>query len=152
MPHSKELMIIYGHAKGMYDMVKASIAGSIIGNILLVLGLSVIVGGVKFKKQTFNRTAAGMGATLLTLSAIGLVVPAIFHFVVGSAHVEQEKELSLEIAIVLFVTYILVFTLRTHKHLYAGKAAQLEDEALSVSGWSKKSPVLVLDRHNCRHE
>lgn len=145
--NAAELIIaLMAMQKGMYDMVKASIAGSIIGNILLVMGLSVIVGGVKFKKQTFNRTAAGMGATLLTLSAIGLVVPAIFHFVVGSAYVEQEKELSLEIAIVLFVTYILslVFTLRTHKHLYAGKAAQLEDEALSVSGWSKRKSVLAL--------
>ncbi|OGW42991.1 MAG: calcium/proton exchanger [Nitrospirae bacterium RBG_16_43_11] len=145
--NAAELIIaLMAMQKGMYDMVKASIAGSIIGNILLVMGLSVIVGGVKFKKQTFNRTAAGMGATLLTLSAIGLVVPAIFHFVVGSAYVEQEKELSLEIAIVLFVTYILslVFTLRTHKHLYAGKTAQLEDEALSVSGWSKRKSVLVL--------
>src|SRR3989337_1200746 len=145
--NAAELIIaLMAMQKGMYDMVKASIAGSIIGNILLVMGLSVIVGGVKFKKQTFNRTAAGMGATLLTLSAIGLVVPAIFHFVVGSAYVEQEKELSLEIAIVLFVTYILslVFTLRTHKQLYAGKAAQLEDEALSVSGWSKRKSVLVL--------
>lgn len=145
--NAAELIIaLMAMQKGMYDMVKASIAGSIIGNILLVMGLSVIVGGVKFKKQTFNRTAAGMGATLLTLSAIGLVVPAIFHFVVGRAYVEQEKELSLEIAIVLFVTYILslVFTLRTHKHLYAGKAAQLEDEALSVSGWSKKKSVLAL--------
>jgi len=144
--NAAELIIaLMAMQKGMYDMVKASIAGSIIGNILLVMGLSVIVGGVKFKKQTFNRTAAGMGATLLTLSAIGLVVPAIFHFVVGSAYVEQEKELSLEIAIVLFVTYILslVFTLRTHKHLYAGKTAQLEDEALSVSGWSKRKSVLV---------
>src|SRR3989304_4453865 len=145
--NAAELIIaLMAMQKGMYDMVKASIAGSIIGNILLVMGLSVIVGGVKFKKQTFNRTAAGMGATLLTLSAIGLVVPAIFHFVVGSAYVEQEKELSLEIAIVLFVTYILslVFTLRTHKNLYASKTTQLEDEALSVSGWSKRKSGLVL--------
>src|SRR4051794_25038213 len=66
---------------GLYDVVKASITGSIIGNVLLVLGLSVLVGGVKYETQTFNRTAAGVGATLLALSAIGLVVPAIFHFI-----------------------------------------------------------------------
>ncbi len=137
--------------KGLYDVVKASIAGSIIGNILLVLGLSVLAGGIKYKKQTFNRTAAGMGATLLTLSAIGLVVPAIFHLVAGSAYTEQEKELSLEIAIVLFATYLLslIFSLSTHKHLYEGEAASLEDEALHVEGWSRKKSILVLLGATC---
>lgn len=150
--NAAELIIaLMAMQKGLYDVVKASIAGSIIGNILLVLGLSVIVGGVKHKKQTFNRTAAGMGATLLTLSAIGLVVPAIFHIVVGSAYVEQEKELSLEIAIVLIATYILslIFTLGTHKHLYEGEAAKVEDEALHVAGWSKKKSIVVLLGATC---
>jgi Ca2+:H+ antiporter len=67
---------------GLLDVVKASITGSIIGNVLLVLGASVVVGGMKYEQQAFNRTAAGLGATLLALSAIGLVVPAIFHLVV----------------------------------------------------------------------
>ena len=57
---------------GLYDVVKASITGSIIGNILLVLGLAVLAGGIKHRRQTFNRTSAGIGATLLVLSAIGL--------------------------------------------------------------------------------
>jgi len=150
--NAAELIIaLMAMQKGLYDVVKASIAGSIIGNILLVLGLSVIVGGVKHKKQIFNRTAAGMGATLLTLSAIGLVVPAIFHIVVGSAYVEQEKELSLEIAIVLIATYILslIFTLGTHKHLYEGEAAKIEDEALHVTAWSRKKSILVLLGATC---
>ncbi|MCC7202565.1 MAG: calcium/proton exchanger [Nitrospirae bacterium] len=150
--NAAELIIaLMAMQRGLYDVVKASIAGSIIGNILLVLGLSVIAGGIKHKKQTFNRTAAGMGATLLTLSTIGLVVPAIFHLVAGSAFVEQEKELSLEIAIVLFATYLLslIFTLKTHKHLYNGDTANLEDEALHVSGWSRKKSVLVLLGATC---
>jgi Ca2+:H+ antiporter len=131
---------------GLLDVVKASITGSIIGNVLLVLGLSVLVGGLKFARQTFNRTAAGLGATLLALSAIGLVVPAIFHLVVHGNPAAHEQELSLEIALVLFVTYLLslVFALRTHKYLYAGETAHAGDEALGVAGWSKSKSVLVL--------
>ena len=136
---------------GLHEVVKASITGSIIGNVLLVLGLSVVVGGVKYETQTFNRTAAGVGATLLTLSAIGLVVPAIFHFIVRGHPDAHEQELSLEIAIVLFITYILslIFALRTHKHLYAGdghghEESQAGEEALGTSGWSKGKSVTVL--------
>jgi Ca2+:H+ antiporter len=124
---------------GLYDVVKASITGSIIGNVLLVLGLSIIVGGLKFKRQAFNRTAASLGATLLALSAIGLVVPAIFHFIVRGNPAAHEQELSLEIAIILFITYLfsLLFSLRTHPHLYVGEHAPGGEEALGVAGWSK---------------
>jgi Ca2+:H+ antiporter len=132
--------------EGLYDVVKASITGSIIGNILLVLGLAIVFGGLKFEVQRFNRTAAGLGATLLALSVIGLVVPAIFHIIVGSGQAARELNLSLEIAIVLFITYILslVFALRTHKHLYAGETPHAHDEALGVAGWSKGQSVTVL--------
>ena len=70
---------------GLYDVVKASLTGSIIGNILLVFGLSALIGGVRFPVQTFNKTAANLGTTMLTLAAIGLVVPAIFHFSLPAA-------------------------------------------------------------------
>src|SRR5215210_7758863 len=129
---------------GLLDVVKASITGSIIGNILFVLGASALAGGLKFERQEFNRTAAGLGVTSLVLSAIGLIVPALFHFVVRGNPAAHERELSLEIAIVLFVTYILslVFALHTHKHLYSGTPAEAQahdaDEALGVTGWSTK--------------
>ena len=86
--NAAELIIaIMALRAGLYDVVKASITGSIIGNILLVFGLSALIGGARFSIQTFNKTAANLGTTMLTLAAIGLVVPAIFHFVVaGSAH------------------------------------------------------------------
>jgi Ca2+:H+ antiporter len=108
---------------GLHDLVKASITGSIIGNVLLVFGLSALTGGLRFEMQKFNATAASLGTTLLVLSTVGLLVPAIFHLVVrGSTAVAREQDLSLEISIVLFVTYILslVFTLKTHRHLYGG--------------------------------
>ncbi len=108
---------------GLPDLVKASITGSIIGNVLLVFGLSVLAGGLKYRLQTFNRTAASLGATMLVLSAIALVIPAIFHQVALGGAAAAERELSFEIAVVLIVTYALslLFALKTHPHLYAGE-------------------------------
>ncbi len=131
---------------GLHDVVKASITGSIIGNILLVLGLSMVAGGIRYSIQQFNRTAAAIGSSLLMLSAIGLVVPAIFHYIVKGSNIAVERGLSLEIAVVLFVTYILslIFSLRTHRHLYVSEASAEHDEALGTGGWSRKRSVLVL--------
>ncbi len=111
---------------GLFDLVKASITGSIIGNILLVFGLSAVVGGARFRTQRFNATAASLGSTLLVLSVVGLLVPAVFHFLVGDTAAAQERTLSLEISIVLMATYVasLFFTLRTHRHLYMGDAGE----------------------------
>ena len=123
--NAAELIIaIMALRAGLFDLVKASITGSIIGNVLLVFGLSALVGGLKFETQRFNRTAASLGSTLLVLSAVGLVVPAVFHMLVGTTAQAAERNLSLEIAVVLMVTYVasLYFTLRTHKHLYMGDA------------------------------
>ena len=114
---------------GLMDVVKASLTGSIIGNILLVLGLSIVVGGLRFPPiQRFNRTAASVGATMLLLASIGLVIPAIFHQVVGEGAVRLERGLSLDISIVLMVTYVLglVFSFRTHSHLYLGTGAAMD--------------------------
>ncbi len=110
---------------GLHDVVKASLTGSIIGNILLVFGLSVLAAGLKHPPiQRFNRTAASLGGTMLVLSAIGLVIPAIFHAMAGAGHTGVERNLSFDISIVLMITYVLslVFSLRTHSHLYLGAA------------------------------
>jgi Ca2+:H+ antiporter len=124
--------------RGLHDVVKASITGSIIGNILLVLGLAILAGGLRVERLRFNATAAATGGTLLMLSAIGLVVPAIFHEIVKSKTPGQERELSLEIAIVLFATYLLslVFSLRTHKHLYAGQPGPAAETTGATPGAS----------------
>jgi Ca2+:H+ antiporter len=107
---------------GMIDVVKASLTGSIIGNILLVLGASVFAGGLKFKQQSFNAAGARMQSTLLTLAAVGLIAPAAFHHLSGPAGAAAEKDLSLEIAIVLLFAYGLglLFTLHTHKEFFEG--------------------------------
>src|SRR6185436_8069266 len=119
--------------RGLYDVVKASLTGSIIGNILLVLGLACLAGGIGRERQLFDRAAAAAGSTLLVLAVIGMVVPAMFQFVAeaavqrgtitGGREALLERTLSLEISIVLFAAYLLslLFSLRTHRHLYAGQ-------------------------------
>jgi Ca2+:H+ antiporter len=106
--------------EGLFDLVKASLTGSIIGNVLLVFGASAFVGGLKHPTQHFNRTAAGMGTTMLLLSVIGLVVPAVFHRLATAGSADTELKLDTEIALVLLATYCasLIFTLRTHRDLY----------------------------------
>jgi Ca2+:H+ antiporter len=127
--------------KGLTDLVKASITGSIIGNVLLVFGASALVGGMRHHTQRFNRTAAGMGTTMLLLSAIGLVVPAVFHRL-AIAYSARELRLDTEIAVVLFVTYCasLVFTLKTHRQLF-GPGEPTDDEK---TGKGIRSSVLML--------
>lgn len=145
--NAAELIIaIIGLQKGLHDVVKASITGSIIGNILLVLGLSVLCGGLRYERQTFNRTAAGVGSTLLAISAIGLLVPALFHQIVLRQQVTHERELSLDIAVILFLTYLLslLFSLRTHRHLYAAAGAHHAGDALETTAWSVKKAVGIL--------
>ncbi|MBI4748916.1 MAG: calcium/proton exchanger [Acidobacteria bacterium] len=146
--NAAELIIAFmALREGLYDVVKASITGSIIGNLLLVFGLSALVGGLKFPNQTFNRTAANLGTTMLALSAFALLIPAVFHAIVfGKAPATHERELSLEISIVLFITYILslIFTLKTHKHLYVGELGDAEEEAIGTHGWSQGKSVGVL--------
>ncbi len=113
---------------GKAEVVKASITGSIVGNILLVLGAAFLCGGLKFRTQKFSLQGARSYATMLFLAAIALVAPAAFHWssgLAGEAVIAKDRDLSLEISIVLFVTYIavLIFSLRTHKQLFTGEAA-----------------------------
>lgn len=158
--NAAELIIaLFALSKGLEGVVKASITGSIIGNLLLVLGLSLIAGGVKFKTQQFEKTAASISATALTLAAIALLIPTVFHFVAGQVPVAQggwtpakEQNLSLAIAVVLFLTYIgtLYFSLVTHKDLFVGEAIQGaaqevgHEEEESGDHWSKGKAAMVL--------
>lgn len=145
--NAAEMIIAFqGLRAGLTEVVKASLTGSILGNILLVLGVSIIAGGMKHKSQKFNRTAATMSATLMALSAIGLLIPAVFHWVtVGQPRadrIEAEANISIEIAIVLFVTYILslIFTLKTHKDLFMGTSQEHQES----SPMSLKTGVIIL--------
>ncbi|HEU4684802.1 MAG TPA: calcium/proton exchanger [Nitrospira sp.] len=130
--------------EGLHDVVKASLTGSILGNILLVLGAAMIAGGLRYERQQFNRTAAGMGASLLLLAAVGLIIPALFHFTASDRGMKIEREVSLEIAVVLFSIYLLslIFSLKTHRHVYAADGQSPAD--LHERPWSKTTAVAVL--------
>lgn len=136
--------------KGETELVKASITGSILGNVLLVLGLAIVLGGLKYRRQTFNRTAAALGATLLGLASIALIIPTVHAELqkregIGSQPSESSLLLlSDEIAIVLAVVYLLslVFTLKTHQHLFAGPEA--EADAHHEAEWSRRTSLIVL--------
>jgi Ca2+:H+ antiporter len=144
--NAAELIIaIVALRAGLFDLVKASITGSIIGNLLLVFGASALWGGLRFQTQKFNRTAAGLSATLLVLSAVALFIPAVFHLVVEPGAGVAERTLSVEIAAVLIITYVLslLFSLRTHKHLYVGEAGTHTDE-LTPARSTSKSVILLL--------
>ena len=130
--------------KGLYPVVKASLTGSILGNILLVLGMAVLAGGLKYKRQQFNVTAARAQATLLTMAAIGMIMPAAFHYLGGSVVHMREDDLSLEISIILLVAYgmHLLFSLGTHKELFAGGGAESGEH--TEAAWSLKRSILTL--------
>jgi len=130
----------------MHEIVKASLTGSIIGNALLVLGLALLFGGARHSVQTFNMTASRTGATLMTLAVVGLLIPDLFIHLAPEAH-GMVQALSREVAVLLLVAYTLslVFSLRTHKHLYVGEpaAAALTTEP-EHQVWSIRKALSIL--------
>lgn len=124
--------------EGLFDMVKASITGAIIGNMLLVLGLSVLLGGIKYKEQKFNAKLAGHNASLMTLAIAALFIPAIFMRELPPVKIET---LSIVIAVVLIIAYLLwlVFSMVTHSDFLADLDPQ-ESEPV----WSKGVSILML--------
>jgi Ca2+:H+ antiporter len=131
-------LMLLAQGPKMFDTVKATLTGSIIGNVLLVLGLAVLAGGARWGRQAFDRTNAGVGATLLTLACAGLIVPTLFFYLYRAAPGQPDRLVSLseEIAVVLVVIYglSLVFTLRTGERVppagpTGGKAAHGRPDA-----------------------
>jgi Ca2+:H+ antiporter len=115
---------------GEVDVVKASITGSILGNLLLVFGLSVLVGGLGREKQVFERTHAGVNTSMLMLAVVGLVMPAVFDLVIyGSLNPNPPliQKISFWTCVVLVATYLasFLFAFKTHKHLFTAEAHHL---------------------------
>ena len=148
--NAAELIIaLFALHKGLIGVVKASITGSIIGNILLVLGAALAAGGFKYSQQRFNRAAMQTSTTSLLLASIGLLVPTIFHYSAAASDGWKPaiaQKLSLAIAAVLFVTYLctLAFSLVTHKDIFSGKTGKPFDPSSRQPVWSKGKAILVL--------
>ncbi len=147
--NAPELIIgLFALAAGQSDLVRASIVGSILGNILLVLGASILAGGIKHKIQTFNQDHAESLSINLLLASLSLSVPAIFtaaYHHTPSARDPDNVRLSVCVAIVLLLLYLasLVFALRTHQDLFRGCDEDVE-EAPEPPVWSKTTALLTL--------
>jgi Ca2+:H+ antiporter len=146
--NAAELIIaIFLVKEGLYDMVKASLTGSIIGNLLLVLGASLFAGGLKYKVQNFNISLAGLSGSLMIVAVIALFVPAVFL----NTHVITDSEsdtLSLIVAGTLIVAYIawLIFSMITHKD-YLSDVTEQKDEELPhehAPVWSRNKSIAYL--------
>jgi Ca2+:H+ antiporter len=141
--NAAELIISFFALKaGLFDVVKASIAGSVIGNILLVLGLSMFCGGLKHRNQKFSKKIVDVSSSMLLFAVIGLSVPAIFTHTLKSELLNTTYEgLSIAVAGVMFLIYILslFFSFYTHKDIYA-----IEHEEGVKAKWSLNKAIIVL--------
>ncbi len=146
--NATELIItILAVKAGQLDVVRASIVGSIIGNLLLVLGLSVFLGGIKHKTQTFDKEVAGAHTVMLVLAVIAILTPSLFVHALPAARATVAanpniETLSLCVAGLLIAVYIggLVFSLRTQQEMYR----QGEEEEYEAPVWNKRTSFLVL--------
>jgi Ca2+:H+ antiporter len=116
---------------GLVDVVKASITGSIIGNLLLVMGLSMLLGGLRYKEQTFQPIVARVNASSMNLAVIAILLPTAMKFSAHEISQNTLQNLSLAVAVVLILVYALtlLFSMKTHSYLYeVGIVETVEDE------------------------
>lgn len=130
---------------GLYDVVKASIAGSIIGNILLVLGAAMLCGGLRRTEQSYVAAAARSQATMLTLAVVALILPAAYRLAAGEAHAPELGSISIWISLVLIAVYAanLLFALVTNRSLFAGSETDHPHEP-EAEMWTMGRAALVL--------
>jgi Ca2+:H+ antiporter len=151
--NAPELIIaLFALNAGLHEVVKASLIGSVIGNVLLVMGASMFFGGLGRERQFFNRTGAVAQSSMLLLAVAAMAMPAIFELVEGkglpapgSERVSYDstvEQLSLAVAIVLILSYVagLIFSLRTHRDLFNPPS----DEAEHGEPWSVRRSVAML--------
>ncbi len=145
--NATELIIgIFALREGLIPLVRASIVGSIIGNLLLVLGASILAGGIKHKIQTFNQDQAQSLSINLLVATLSLSVPALFASHYGqpnSPNNPSVENLSLWVSSILLATYIasLFFSLRTHEALFRNSEEEAESDP---PAWNKRTAFLVL--------
>jgi len=139
--NATELIIsFFALQAGLNEMVKASITGSIIGNLLLILGMAFFFGGLGKDQQEFNTTATKTSASTLLLATAAIVMPAVFVLTSENPSPATIETLSIAVSIIMAVSYLasLLFSLHTHKHLYTA------DTSECIAKWSVKKSVTVL--------
>lgn len=142
--NATELIISFFALKeGLFEVVKSSIAGAVIGNILLVLGASMFAGGLKYKNHPFNQTVSDVPSSMLLFTVLGLCIPALFTHTVDPILLNTRYEgLGLFVAVIMIIIYVLslFFSFKTHKHLYL----MAEDASEHSLKWSLQKSILVL--------
>lgn len=142
--NATELIISFFALKeGLFEVVKSSIAGAVIGNILLVVGASMLAGGLKYKSQQFNVKVSDVSSSMLLFAVIGLCIPALFTHTVDPALLNTRYEgLSIFVAVVMFIIYglSLFFSFSTHKHIYT----ETENGEEHKAKWSLAKAITVL--------
>src|SRR5918995_1653635 len=154
--NAPELIIaFFALLEGLQEVVKASIVGSIIGNVLLVMGAAMLVGGWSREKQTFSRTAANAQSAMLLLALAALISPAAFQLIHGGGlpSIGEERvdfgsdleKLSLGVGLVLLLSYVagLVFSLKTHRRVF-NPYEETEHEEHEHAHWTMRRAVIQL--------
>jgi len=119
---------------GFTGVVKASITGSIIGNLLLVMGLSMFLGGLRYKEQEFQPTMARLNASVMNLAVVAILLPTAANFTSAGISEEVLQKLSIAVAIVLIAVYCLtlLFSMKTHAYLYDVGKSEADDASAAV--------------------
>jgi Ca2+:H+ antiporter len=115
---------------GLVDVVKASITGSIISNLLLVMGFSMLLGGLRYKEQTFQPIVARVNAASMNLAVIAILMPTAMNYTSQGINEQTLQNLSIAVAVVLILVYALtlLFSMKTHSYLYDVGVAEIEGE------------------------
>jgi Ca2+:H+ antiporter len=131
---------------GETEIVKASLTGSIIGNLLMVLGQAMLLGGWRHKELRFSRIAAESGSSMMVLAVVALVIPAIYAQLTHHTKPGHIEAISVDISWVLLFTYAagLVFSLKSHKHLFAGEGVEDAEPPEEGAVWPVGKSIAVL--------
>ena len=145
--NAAELIIAFMALRaGETEIVKASLTGSIIGNRLMVLGFSMLLGGWRRKELTFNRLSAESASSTMVLAVVALVIPAVYAQVTQHKNPGHIESISLDISYVLILTYAasLLFSLKTHQRLFQPNDEPDCAETLATQPWSVARSLAVL--------
>lgn len=130
---------------GLIDVVKASITGSIISNLLLVMGFSMLLGGLRYKEQTFQPIVARVNAASMNLAVIAILMPTAMNYTSEGINEQTLQNLSIAVAVVLILVYALtlLFSMKTHSYLYDVGLAEAEAEVEEISHGKPNMPLWV---------
>jgi Ca2+:H+ antiporter len=140
------IIVLMAIHAGLYNMVLASLIGAILANLLLALGVSFFVGGMKYHTQEYNAVSSRIYATMMFIAVISMVVPSAFNRLFGGADIlRQEYLLNVGISAVLLVAYILylIFMIRTHPDFFKSKDTAGGEEH-EEKFWSKSRAIISL--------